>query len=206
MLAKGEEKAFTRVDQRATLVWLAQMGTIELHTFLGRATDLETPTQVVLDLDPTSPAGLLEAAQVALLLRDRLVGLGLAPLVKTSGSIGMHVVLPLADARGHAETRAFAQHLAKELAEAHPERVSDRLERAGRAGKVLVDARQNARRLTMVVPYSLRSTPRPNVSTPVTWEEIEKAVAGGDAASLVFEADQVVRRVASIGDLFAPML
>jgi bifunctional non-homologous end joining protein LigD len=203
-LARGDEKAFTLADERATLVWLAQMGTIELHTFLGRAGDLETPTQVVFDLDPMAPAGLLEAAQVALLLRERLVALGMPPIVKTSGSVGMHVVVPLSEPSSHVETRAFAQRIAAELAGAHPGLVSDRLERAGRSGKVLVDARQNAMRLTMVVPYSLRSTPRPNVSTPVDWMEIESAVARSEPSALVFEAGDVVRRVATIGDLFAP--
>jgi bifunctional non-homologous end joining protein LigD len=206
MLAKGEERAFTLVEERATLAWLAQMGTIELHTFLGRGADLEHPTQVVFDLDPTAPAGLIEAAEVALRLHERLAKLELAPLVKTSGSVGMHVVVPLEAPAEHTHTRAFAQRVAKELADAHPETVSDRLLRAGREGKVLVDARQNAMRLTMVVPYSLRSTPRPRVSTPVTWSEVEAAVRRGDGDGLVFEASEMVDRVARMGDLFAPAL
>lgn len=205
VLAKGETRAFTLVDERAALVWLAQMGTVELHTFLGRASDLEHPTSLVFDLDPTPPAGLREAAEIALVLRDLLDELGLSAFAKTSGSVGMHVLVPLNGTATHVETRAFAQALAKRLVDAHPDRVSDRMERASRAGKVLVDARQNARRLTMVLPYSLRSTPRPRVSTPVTWGEIASAVERGDAASLAFEASDVIERVATQGDLFAAL-
>ncbi len=200
MLAKGEEKRFTLADDRASLVWLAQMGTIELHTFLAASADLECPSSVVLDLDPTPPAGLAETARVALLVREELARCGLDAVVKTSGSAGIHVVVPLNVPVTYADTRAFAGALASRLASAHPELVSDRLERAGRAGKVLIDARQNSRRLTMIAPYSLRSTPRPCVSTPVTWDEIR------DASSLVFEADEVRRRVDRLGDLFAPVL
>jgi bifunctional non-homologous end joining protein LigD len=148
--------------------------------------------------------GIAKAMSVDGVVRDLADALGVPPIVKTSGSVGMHVVVPLSEPSSHAETRAFAQRIAAELAGAHPGLVSDRLERAGRSGKVLVDARQNAMRLTMVVPYSLRSTPRPNVSTPVDWMEIESAVARSEPSALVFEAGDVVRRVATIGDLFAP--
>jgi len=196
-LAKGPVKEFTLVDERATLAWLAQMGVIELHTFLGLAHDLEHPTDVLFDLDPGAPAGLLEAAEVALLLRDRLERMGLEARPKTSGSAGMHVLVPVAKGATYAETRALAAALAKELAEAHPGLVSDRIMgRAERAGRVLVDARQNATRLTTVVAYSLRATRRPTVSTPVSWDEVRAAAAAGDASSLVFTAPDVVRRLA----------
>lgn len=197
-LVKGPVKELTLVDERATLVWLAQMGVIELHTFLGRAHDLEHPTAVLFDLDPTPPAGLLAAAQVALLLRDRLDGMGLAAHAKTSGSAGIHVLVPTAPGATYAETRARAARLAKELAEARPDLVSDQIMgRAARAGRVLVDARQNAMRLTTIVAYSLRAARRPTVSTPVTWEEIRGACERRDASSLVFLAGDVVRRVAA---------
>ena len=206
MLAKGEEKRFTLADDRASLVWLAQMGSIELHSFLAPATDLERPSCVVLDLDPTPPAGLLDAARVSLLVRDALATRGLVGFAKTSGSVGIHVVVPLDGDVTYADTRAVATALAQQLATSHPDHVSARLERAGRAGKVLVDARQNSRRLTMVAAYSLRSTPRPFVSTPVTWEELEAAVRDESVASLVFEPGNVLGRVERHGDLFAPVL
>jgi bifunctional non-homologous end joining protein LigD len=197
-LAKGGEKRFTLVDERATLVWLAQMGVIELHTFLGRAHDLEHPTDILFDLDPSAPAGLVEAADVALLLLDRLTRLGHAPRVKTSGSVGLHVLIPASPGSTHVETRAFAAQVASELAKERPELVSDRMERAARIGRVLVDVRQNAMRLTTVAAYSLRSTPRPTVSTPITWDEVRAACATRDASSLVFLASDVMRRVQAI--------
>lgn len=205
MLAKGEERRFTLADERATLVWLAQMGTVELHTFLGRASALERPTTVVFDLDPTAPADLLHAATVALILREHLAALGLTAFVKTSGSLGVHVIVPLNGQVTYAETRTFASGVAKELAARYPQLVTDRIERAGRAGKVLLDARQNSMRLTTVVPYSLRSTPRPTVSTPVTWDELEAAIRSSSTRGLVFEAEDVLRRVEARGDLFAPV-
>lgn len=196
-LAKGAVKNFTLVDGRATLVWLAQMGVIELHTFLGTAHDLGHPTDVLFDLDPTPPAGLLEAADVALILFERLTAMALAPRVKTSGSLGMHVLVPTERGATYAETRAFAVEIAAELAAARPDLVSDRMERAARIGRVLVDARQNSMRLTTVVPYSLRASRRPTVSTPVTWDEVRYACAHRDASALVFTASDVVRRHAS---------
>jgi bifunctional non-homologous end joining protein LigD len=209
-LAKGGTRDFTLVDERAALVWLAQMGTIEIHTFPGRASALESPTSVMFDLDPTPPAGLLDAAEVALRLRDVLVGMGLVAFAKTSGSVGVHVVVPLKGEvtalATHAQTRALAQHVAKLLAGAHPDRVSDRMERSARVGKVLVDARQNAMRLTTVVPYSLRSTPRPSVSTPLAWEELDAAVTRSDPSALVFGPDDVLQRIARVGDLHAGVL
>ncbi len=198
-LAKGPVKEFTLVDDRATLVWLAQMGVIELHTFLGLAHDLEHPTAVLFDLDPAPPARLLEAADVALLLRDRLVEMGLEAQAKTSGSAGMHVLVPVNHPRAtYAETRALATRVAKELADVRPDLVSDRIMgRADRAGRVLIDARQNAMRLTTVVAYSLRATRRPTVSTPVTWDEVRTACEARETSSLVFTADDVVRRLAA---------
>ena len=196
-LAKGPVKAFTLVDERATLVWLAQMGVIELHTFLGRAHDLEHPTDVLFDLDPTPPAGLLEAADVALLLRERLGAMGLDARAKTSGSAGMHVLVSARPGATYAETRALAGGLAKELAEARPDLVSDRvMGRVERAGRVLVDVRQNAMRLTTIVAYSLRAARLPTVSTPVSWDEIRLACEQRDPSLLVFTAADVVRRMA----------
>lgn len=195
-LAKGGERDFTIANSRATLAWLAQMGTIELHSFLGLAHDLEHPTDVVFDLDPTAPAGLVEAAKVALWLRDRLSAAGIEARAKTSGSVGIHVLAPVAEpgAVTYAQTKAIAAALARELATAHPDLVTDRLEKSGREGRVLVDARQNSMRLTTVLPYSLRAAPRPTVSMPVTWKELEAAVRADDETRLVFLASDVLAR------------
>lgn len=194
-LANGQVKAFTVVRDRAALVWLAQMGTIEIHAFPGLPHDLERTRTVLFDLDPGAPAGILEAAEVALLVRDALAARGLACRAKTSGSLGIHVMADLDAPVAIAEARALAAAVAREAASARPDRVVVAMDRAARAGRVLVDVRQNAARLTTVVPYSLRSTPRPLVSTPVTWDEVALAVDAADASALVFSASDVLRRI-----------
>jgi bifunctional non-homologous end joining protein LigD len=204
-LKSGAVKRFTLADERASLAWLAQMGTIELHTFLAAWPDVDRPTTVVFDLDPAGPGGVVDAARVALMLRDRVVDAGLEPFVKTSGSAGMHVLVPVAAPVTYAETHAFARRLAAAAAAEMPDLVTDRLPRAERAGRVLVDVRQNARRLTTVVPYSLRTTDRPTVSMPVAWSEVASAVATGYAGSMVFEAAAAIARVGRDGDLLRPM-
>jgi len=201
-LAKGGTKLFTICEERASLAWLGQMGVIELHSFLGRVSDLEHPTHVVFDLDPTPPSSLLDAARVALLLRERLVARGIAASAKCSGSAGMHVLVPVGVFEGRVDyprARAFAAEIASELAAAQPDLVSDRMDRASRAGRVLVDARQNAARLTTVLPWSLRATARPTVSVPLAWEEIASAVEAADAGSLVFLARDALARAGASG-------
>jgi bifunctional non-homologous end joining protein LigD len=203
LLANGAVRRFTLVDERAALVWLAQMGTIELHAFLGALPDLERPTAVVFDLDPSGPDGLLAAADVALALRERLARIGLVAFAKTSGSAGMHVLVPVGGGASYGETREFATRLAADLARERPDRVTDRMARDARAGRVLVDVRQNARRLTTVAAYSPRATPRPTVSAPLAWDEVEAAVARRDAGALVVETTAMPARVARVGDPLA---
>lgn len=205
-LANGKVKAFTIVDDRAGLAWLAQMGCIELHTFLAAMPDLEKPTCVLFDLDPTPPSSIADAAFAAVVLRDHLAARGLVAFAKTTGSLGLHVVVPLAGPVTYDETRAFANDVARALVARHPDRISDALARAARVGRVLVDVRQNSRRLTMAVPYSLRSAPRPFASTPVEWTEVERAAAEANPSLLAFEAPQVLERVAESGDRFASVL
>jgi bifunctional non-homologous end joining protein LigD len=198
-LRSGEVKRFTIVEDRATLVFLAQVAALELHTFLAPASALESPSHILFDLDPTPPAYLLDAAEVALLLDRALTSRGVPPSVKTSGSSGLHVLVPAAEGSSYAHTRELAAEIAREVAAERPELVTMALPRAERAGKVLVDVRQNSSRLTVVVPYSPRSTPRPRISTPVTWDEIRRAVLDGQTSQLEFDADDVRRRVRAIG-------
>jgi bifunctional non-homologous end joining protein LigD len=190
-LASGEVKHVTMVDDRATLVWLAQMGTIELHTFLSDERDLERPRAVLFDLDPAPPRTLVDAQDAALLVREALRARGLPAIVKTSGGTGMHVVSPL-DGPTYDETRALAQAIATELREKSPELVLDRMVRSARAGKVLIDVRQNSPRLTTIVPWSLRAAACPTVSTPLRWEEVEAACAAREP--LVFLARDAITR------------
>ena len=194
------------VNDLPSLLWVANVGGIELHPLAARAERIDEPTHVVFDLDPGAPAGLLDCCRVAVRLRERLAELRLAAFVKTSGSLGLHVCVPLSRGHAYRETKAFARAIALELAAADPHRVVARTARSLRAGKVLVDWVQNDARKSTVAAYSPRALRRPAVSTPLAWEEVEDALAARDPARLVFEPAQVVERVDRVGDLFRPVL
>ena len=190
------------VQDLATLVWTANLASLELHTHLWRL-ERDAPDLVVFDLDPGEPATVVECCQVAQLLRPLLEAEGLSPIAKTSGSKGMQLYAR-ADAFGSSEqTSAFAKGLAQRLEKEHPDLVLHRMTKALRPGKVLVDWSQNSAAKTTVSVYSLRARERPTVSTPVTWDEVETC---RDATDLVFTSDDVLARVHRNGDLFAPLL
>jgi bifunctional non-homologous end joining protein LigD len=191
------------VDDEATLVWLANLADLELHTSLALATDPERPTLVAFDLDPGPPATVVECCRVALLLRGMFEGLGLECFAKTSGSKGMQVYVPINGDATFAQTKSFAKAVAELLAREEPGLVVARQTKSARKGKVLVDWSQNDRIKTTVNAYSLRALERPTVSTPVTWDEVRAARTVED---LTFEAGDVLRRVDEQGDLFAPVL
>jgi bifunctional non-homologous end joining protein LigD len=199
----GRRLRFALVDGLAPLVWVANSAAIELHPFSWRSERPREPTQLVFDLDPGPPAGLVEAARVALALRPRLEALGLSPLAKTSGSLGLHVHAAL---REPADTKAVARELAEALAEERPDEVVAEMRREARLGKVFVDWLQNDVTRQTVAPYSLRGLPCPTVATPVRWEELERVVAEGRAESLVFARGDVLERIERYGDLFEPLL
>ncbi|HEU0131381.1 MAG TPA: non-homologous end-joining DNA ligase [Mycobacteriales bacterium] len=187
------------LDDLPALVWAANLATIELHPFLGLATAQERPLVVVFDLDPGEPAGLAEACAVALRVRERLAADGLASWPKTSGSKGVHVYAPVSGAT-YGGTKAYARRVAAALTRETPGLVVDRMARALRPGKVLVDWSQNDRGKSTVAPYSLRALRAPTVSAPVTWAEVER---GRD---LFFGPADVPARLDRYGDLFAPVL
>jgi bifunctional non-homologous end joining protein LigD len=191
------------VDHPATLVWLANLADLELHTSLALAREPERPTLVAFDLDPGPPATVVECARVALLLEGMFQGLGLQSFAKTSGSKGMQVYLPLNSEATFAQTKGFAKAVAELLAREEPDLVVARQTKSARAGKVLVDWGQNDANKTTVSVYSLRAMARPTVSTPVRWEEVRATQVPED---LTFEARDVLRRVEEHGDLFAPVL
>ena len=197
---------FCVVEDLPTLVWTSNLADLELHTSLSLAREIRRPTMMVFDLDPGEPAGLLECCQVATWLRAMFGGLGLECLAKTSGSKGLQLYIPLNDEVTYERTKPFARMVAETLERGAPELVVSRMTKSLRPGKVLIDWSQNDEHKTTVNVYSLRARERPTVSTPVAWEEVEAAVASGDAGSLVFEADQVLERVARDGDLFASVL
>lgn len=187
------------VDDARSLIWVANLGTIELHPFLHRVSH-ERPDVLVLDLDPGPGADVVDCCDVALLIRERLGG-----VARTSGSVGLHVYIG-AEERTYEQTKGLARALAEELAEAQPERVVTTQQRAARPGRVLVDWRQNDPTRSVVAPYSLRGTAWPTVSTPVTWEEVERCARERSPELLTFLARDVVERLDRHGDLFAPVL
>jgi bifunctional non-homologous end joining protein LigD len=191
---------FCVVDDLATMVWLANLADLELHTSLARAEAYGNPTILAFDLDPGAPATVIDCAHVALELRDIFEHLGLKAFAKTSGSKGMQVYVPLNTPTTYEETSRFAHGLAQLLERRHPDLVLSEMTRAKRAGKVFVDWSQNSRHKTTVSVYSLRALPEPTVSTPLAWQEVEAATEPED---LVFRAPDVLERVAERGDLFA---
>jgi bifunctional non-homologous end joining protein LigD len=197
---------FCLADDVPTLVWLANLACLEMHTLLARGDDVMAPTMVVFDLDPGAPADVLECARVGLLLRDTLDGLGLRSVIKTSGSKGLQVYLPLNTPTTYEQTRPFARAVAQLLEKEHGDLVVARMTKELRRGKVYVDWQQNDDFKTTVCAYSLRAREQPTASTPLSWEEVEAACNAGDPGALRFEAGEVVERVERRGDLFAPAL
>jgi bifunctional non-homologous end joining protein LigD len=200
---KGEDISFCRLDETAALLWSVNHGNLEMHPLLSVAPDFDTPTAVIFDLDPGEPAGILDAAEVALVLRDMLRGVGLESFAKTSGSRGVQVYVPLNTPVGFEATKRFAREVAEVMAARMGDRVVAQAARRLRAGKVLVDWGQNDRHKSTVAPYSLRAKLAwPTVSAPLAWEE----VAAGDPDLLLPGPAEVLDRLAARGDLFAPVL
>jgi bifunctional non-homologous end joining protein LigD len=197
---------YTLAQDRATLVWLANLADLELHTSLSLASAPERPTMMVFDLDPGPPAGILECCEVALVLHGLFNQLGLQTRVKTSGSKGMQVYVPLNTGVDYTVTKPFARRIAELLEQRMPQLVVSRMTKRLRPGRVLVDWSQNDAHKTTVNVYSLRARARPTVSTPLRWKEISSCREAGDPELLTFDSEQVLARVAEHGDLFADTL
>ena len=195
---------YCALDSTAAMAWAANMAALEIHAPMARGTDIDSPTMCVFDLDPGPGTGIPECAAVALDIRSVLERLAhLQCFAKTSGSKGLQLYVPLNTPHEHEHCSSFAQAVAQVLEKHHADRVTSTMKKAARTGKVFIDWSQNSRHKTTVAVYSLRARPRPTVSAPVTWDEVDGAAAG---ASLTFEAADVLGRVAEHGDLFAPTL
>ncbi|MEV7421594.1 MULTISPECIES: non-homologous end-joining DNA ligase [unclassified Streptomyces] len=188
------------VADLATLMWAANL-VVEFHTHQWRAEAPGVADRLVFDLDPGAPADAVECCAVARWLRGRLDEDGLAAYVKTSGSKGLHVLVPLTGTPSP-EVSAYAKELAVEAQEAMPELVVHLMKRALRPGKVFVDHSQNAAAKTTAAPYTLRAGPEPTVSTPLTWDEVASCT---NAGQLVFRLDDLADRLERYGDLLAPL-
>ncbi len=201
----GRSIDYCMVEDLATVVWLANLADLELHTPLAHADAPAAPTMLAFDLDPGPPATVVECGRVAMWLREVFEGLGLRSCPKTSGSKGLQIYVPLNTPVTYNEAKPFAHALAKLLEQQHPKHVLSVMTKDLRTGKVFIDWSQNDDSKTTVCVYSLRARPHPTVSTPVTWDEVAHVVETGDPEDLVFEADAVLERVAAQGDLFAPL-
>jgi bifunctional non-homologous end joining protein LigD len=199
--ADGTGIPYCVINETAAVAWAANLAALELHTPMARATDIESPTMVVFDLDPGPPAAISECAEVALDIHDALGALGFELFAKTSGNKGLQLYLPLNTPHTHDHAANFALAVAQMMEKHHPDRVVSQMSKELRKGKVFIDWSQNARFKTTVCAYSLRATARPRVSTPVSWDEVADAADGGP---LAFEAPDVLERLDEVGDLFAP--
>jgi len=192
--------AYPLVNDELALLWMVNMGCIDLNCWYSRIDKPERPDFVLFDLDPSPDVGFRETVQVALLVKELLDALGLECVPKTSGSDGIHVLLPIARRFTYADTREFAEIVAGALARAHPRLVTTEWTKAKRRG-VLIDANQNGEGKTIASVYSVRPQAGAPVSTPLRWDEVTEDLDPAD-----FTMDVVLQRVARHGDLFESVL
>ena len=190
------------IDSVPALAWVANMAGLEIHAPMAKGDDIESPQACVFDLDPGSPADIVDCARVGLAVRDVLAGIGLDCFPKTSGSKGMQLYVPLNRPHTHEHAGDFAHAVAQVLQKHRPDEVTSVMAKKVRGGKVFIDWSQNSRHKTTVAAYSLRARPEPTVSTPLTWDEVSDTA---DRRPISFTAPEVLGRIAELGDLFAPV-
>ena len=156
-----EGLAYCRLEEQAALVWTANLAALELHSPMARCADIESPTMLVFDLDPGLPASIIECCQVALVLRDILAAVNLDAVVKTSGSKGMQVYVPLNSPHEHKHASSFALAVGQMALKQNPDAVVVEMAKSVRGGKVFIDWSQNSRHKTTIAPYSLRARSEP---------------------------------------------
>jgi bifunctional non-homologous end joining protein LigD len=192
---------FPIVDDVAGLLWTINLGCIDLNEWYSRCDDVDRPDYLHFDLDPVEGTPFATVREVAVRVRDGLVGLGMKPLVKTTGSSGMHVYVAIVRGPVQKQVWTFAKAFAQTLERMYPDIITAEYRIAKRpAGRVLVDYNQNAWGKTLASVYSVRAKPRATVSTPVTWDEVEAGLELDD-----FRLDNVRERFACVGDLWKPM-
>jgi bifunctional non-homologous end joining protein LigD len=193
---------FPMIQDVASLLWVVNLGCIDLNQWYARCDDVDRPDYVHFDLDPVPGASFPRVLEAGLVVRDALETLGMAPLVKTTGSKGLHIYVAIRRGPLQKDVWRFAKALAQALAAQHPKLLTAEYVVAKRPrGRVLVDYNQNAWGRTLASIYSPRPTPRASVSTPLTWEEVDGGIAIDD-----FRIDNVPARVRSLGDLWKPLL
>jgi bifunctional non-homologous end joining protein LigD len=193
---------FPVIDDLAALLWVVNLGCIDLNPWYARCDDVDRPDYLHFDLDPVPGAGWEQVRQTALVVRDALSSLGIPSYPKTTGSRGIHVYVPIERGPTQKQVWTFAKALAQTLAARNPKLVTSEYKVAKRPeGRVLVDYNQNAWGRTLASVYSVRPKPRAPVSTPLSWEELERGAAIED-----FRLDNVPERVRRLGDLYKPLL
>ena len=198
----GKVVNFPVIDDRASLLWLINLGCIDLNQWYARCDDVHRPDYLHFDLDPGEGTTFEQATECGLIVRDALTTLGMKPYVKTTGSRGLHVYVALKRGPLQDVVHTFAKALATELASRNPKLMTVGYRVAARPkGRVVVDYKQNAWGQTLASIYSVRPKPRATVSTPVAWKELEKGVRLDD-----FRIDNVRQRITKLGDLWKPLL
>jgi bifunctional non-homologous end joining protein LigD len=193
---------FPVIDDVPSLLWVINLGCIDLNQWYAKCDDIDRPDYVHFDLDPGDGATFAQVREAALVVRAALESLGMKPLVKTSGSKGLHVYVPIVRKPAQKEVWTFAKALAFELASRNRALMTSEYRKAKRPrGRVLVDYNQNAWGQTLASIYSVRPTPLATASTPVTWKEVADGVRLED-----FRLDNVRARIAKVGDLWKPLL
>lgn len=200
--ASGNVIAFPIVDDLASLLWVVNLGCIDLNQWYGACDDVNRPDYVHFDLDPTPEAHLKQVLETACAVREALDALGMPSYPKTTGSRGVHIYVPIVRGPLQKKVWTFAKKFAQGLAAKHPGLITAEYRVAKRpANHVLVDYNQNAWGRTLASVYSVRPKPQAPVSTPVTWDEVKAGFHIGD-----FLLSNVPARVNQFGDLFAPLL
>jgi bifunctional non-homologous end joining protein LigD len=203
----AEPMTMCLVNDLETLLWAENLAALELHVPLARAGSPRTPDSLVFDLDPGEPAGLLDSARVALIIRDLLGRMGLASLVKTSGKKGIHVFVPLnRSGTTFDDTKTFSRAVAGIMQKHYPDLVTGKMTKAERKAKVFINWSQNDASKTMISVYSLRARERPFVSFPLEWREVEEADRQGKTEGMQVTHAEALERVRARGDLFREVL
>ncbi len=197
----GNVIEFPMVQDLAALLWVVNLGCIDLNQWYARCDDTDRPDYLHFDLDPVKGASFEKVRQTALLVKEALDALRMPSLVKTTGSRGLHVYVPIERGPTQKEVWTVARSFADTLARAFPDLITAEYRIAARpADRVLVDYNQNAWGRTLASVYSVRPTPRATVSAPVTWQEVRDGITIED-----LRLDNVRERIARVGDLWAPL-
>jgi bifunctional non-homologous end joining protein LigD len=195
------------VNNLSTLIWAANLASLELHVPLARLPAITQPDLMVFDLDPGAPADIGDCARLALQIKEVLSAMGLAVYVKSSGKKGLHLYVALeASTTTYARTKSFSKSMAQALERRYPEQVTAKMAKQHRGGKIFVNWSQNDPSKTMVCAYSLRAAEEPQVAFPLSWKEVDLLAGRKRGEPFAITLPEALQRLAKEGDLFKPLL